>query len=174
MARNSGWRNTDNAEQQLGESGRHTLVTFPKSRKSIIIKWAKVASKRELGYNFGDDENLEGVFIYDGVRLRMTYEYNYYKYAYNGEETERVIPSQERDRLPCKYLVLGIINQKAEIQELTVHEDEQAWSIHLCRGYMDEPGDMHNSIASSSICYDFNLTEMSCAYSYRYSADLSA
>ena len=173
MASHQGWENTNNVEQQLEASGRHTLVTFPKSQKSIVIEWEKIANTKESGYNFVDDGNLEGIFFYDDIRLRMTYERSYYHYSYNGKETKGDIPRQERENLPCKYLILGIIKEKAEIKELATHDDEQVCSICLGRGYMDEPGDMHDALVSCSIRYEFNLSEMSCSYSYNYFADLA-
>ena len=41
MPTRSGWSHIDNADQHFGDSGQHTLVTFPKSQKSITIEWHK-------------------------------------------------------------------------------------------------------------------------------------
>ena len=179
MPRLSGWYVKDSDEQQLeqlGQSGEHTLVTFPNSQESIKIQWQKATSqvKRiKKNFYFEDDENLNGIFFYEGHHLEMTYEYHYSHVAYNGKVTEKNVPLQTRDTLPCKYLVLAILLQKPEIQNLVSNEAEPTWSIHLRKGYTDEPGDWHNTLASCNIQYDLNLSKKSCHYTYRYRVDMA-
>ncbi|WP_413160820.1 hypothetical protein ACL6C3_20115 [Capilliphycus salinus ALCB114379] len=169
----SGWSYSGSGEQDFGESGKHTLVTFAKSQKSITIESQKASDRIRAEYNMEDDDDLTGIFFYDGVRLRMTYKYSYSRIAYNGEATRRKVERREKEKLPCKYLILGILTQKPEIQELPIHEDEPVWSITISRGYMDEPGDLHDTMTSSIIRYEFNLSEMTCAYSYYYHGDFA-
>ncbi len=153
--------------QSFEDKRQHTLVTFPKSQKSITIEWYKDATRARVQH----EEIVQGVFFYDGIRLKMTYQYKYYCFDHGGQTTEKKVPCEERESLPCEILLLGIVYQKPEIQALTAHEDKSAFSVGIYSSYMDEAGDLCDTVMRCFISYEFNLEEMKCSYNYDYHQD---
>jgi hypothetical protein len=153
-------------------TGKCTLVTFPKSGNSISIEWKEKFPKYNDGWMYRDDEDLQGVFYYAGKKLKMRSGGGHLHRERNREEE---IIRFERDRvasIPCKYLVLDIENQAPYLKKLEEYEEQPVWSFSARNErYEDEAG--FGGDASAQIKYTFNLTEMSCTYHHSYSIDRS-
>jgi hypothetical protein len=156
-------------DENLVKSGNLTLVTFPKSLKSITISW----SEKEILPSFLNERSeIYGKLYYDQKTITLNYIDHSHIITHSGNDVIRHTEEKNISLFPCKNLIIGKICQTPEFQKLEQYEGLSKWSIRI--PYDSAVGGIYNQIEGTSISYEFRLTEgeMSCTYLKNYYADL--